>query len=564
MTKLQASAIDPIFEDEQFVPSFLEVAKDLRVSQKDLVDQGFERPVSPNTVSQVLSRKKEKNIRPPAALAVDMVKALANLEGLDQLVEFLLSRSNSDHPNAHDFLYRCVVSAYVDSISSTGIKKKHLDKYLFDRFRNASTEICYVGSIPSRYLDNHFYQVLSGVLSADVPPQVTFIVDSPQHLFWRSFSLDSTRENEARPYQMMLDKYDKIRSIMATQVAILAQEPSRAREHLSVLEADFPLYTDVIKVDDEIYFSHRTSYRQSESVVYRVCKPSDDYKGSKNTHLWDQMTDYVAFLKESAEHKAMVGPLLDETDKISVYSGQGKYQRGSVRRSARKQFPEIETNVVHGLIFDRKGRLCLQYRVSPESGENAQLWDKSFGALRRPGEISLEDTLREAFQREILDDVASRMAASMQRFYEPKTIKYRGQWRGDLEISALCQDDGWSIFSYVDDNQHSQWKFPKQTLFLNSDPPARETILFPNTFASVFILVCDADFARLVDEGSNSSAAGLSPTCRWYDFSSESSLPDDEITRDLATYLDINDGHGYGFYKKLKRIRQKIAYEMKG
>lgn len=551
---------DPILEDERFAQSLAEVMRQLGVSQKELIESGFERQVSTNTISLVLSRKQQAS----ALLATEMLRALANVKGIDQLISILLTPPNEAHKAAFEFIYSCLISAYIDNISASGIKKKHLDKYIEDKFRDAEREIVFIGSVPSRYLDDDFYQLIADVISKESAPKVEFFIEAPQNLFWRSFSLDSKRENEARPYQMMWRKHETIKSIMATQVPILSKNQSDARELFSIFECDFSLYTDAIKIDDEIFFSHRTSYRQSESVIYRVRNPLEHTKNPQNDHLWGQMMDYVSFLQKSAKSPSMVGPILEERDKISVYSDGGRYQRGAVRRVARREFPELETNVVHGLIFDRKGRVCLQYRRSPESGEDALLWDKSFGALRRPGELSLQDTLVGAFSREILDDVTTRMAESRNTSYKTKDIQFLGSWRGVTNIKDMCPADEWSVFSYEDDERNKIWRFPKDTVFFDEASSGRETVLFPNTFASIFILICDDAFARLVDETQGDSDNPENAMCRWYDVLNQTEISPTLMTRDLAAYLDSGGEHGYRFSRKLRRIRSQIIDDMKG
>ncbi len=126
---------DPIFEDENFVPSFLAVVEDLRVSQKDIIEKGFERSVAPNTVSQILSRKKNKGAKPSSSLAVDLIRALANIEGLDRLLQYLLSPTRKANRKAYHFIYKCVVVAYIDQMSPAGIKRKNLDPFIFEKIK---------------------------------------------------------------------------------------------------------------------------------------------------------------------------------------------------------------------------------------------------------------------------------------------------------------------------------------------------------------------------------------------------------------------------------------------
>jgi len=53
---------DPIFEDERFAQSLSEVMRQLGVSQKELIESGFERQVSTNTISLVLSGKQQAEV----------------------------------------------------------------------------------------------------------------------------------------------------------------------------------------------------------------------------------------------------------------------------------------------------------------------------------------------------------------------------------------------------------------------------------------------------------------------------------------------------------------------
>lgn len=169
---------DPIFDDERFAQSLAEVMRQLGVSQKELIDSGFERQVSTNTISLVLSGKQQAS----QSLAAEMLKALANVKGLDLLVGNLLAPPNSQHREAFELIYSCLVAAYIDNISASGIKKKHIDKYIENKLRKAKREVVFIGSIPSRYLDDDFYQMIADVISGETAPKFEFFIDSPQSL----------------------------------------------------------------------------------------------------------------------------------------------------------------------------------------------------------------------------------------------------------------------------------------------------------------------------------------------------------------------------------------------
>ncbi len=407
-----------------------------------------------------------------------------------------------------------------------GFSRQMLDP-LIDRYiEDATQEVVFLGGISQRRMSQEWYRLLAKALAKGV--HVSLFIESPQQLFWRSLSLDEKVDDNCRDYGYLRARHNIQRSEMPSQIAAILKEMERnsecgvvmgASELLLVREVDIPIYTFITKIDDTFVIVPRSHLRASLSCAEIVLDKEDS--------RWKQANDYVSFCQRLADE----GRYIDYpgTDKLSVYSDNGHICRGEMARRSFRVASGLETRVIHGLIFNRRGEMMLRFRERDEY-DNKELWDKSFGGnVEVEKDASLRNTAARELHEEVFDGLVRRLTTLLLQkqhplpFAPPKEILECGPWRSTEGLKIFQDMRGWLSFLV-----RERERFPSIRLLEKSGASVKRIL-----YADIYVFICDDEFHKFTD-GAASACPEVS-TCRWI---RPSALHErEDATPDLCAYV---------------------------
>ncbi len=515
-----------------------------RVSQT-LLGNSFPRPVSPQTISNLIAPKSEnpspltesnvKDLLDAFITALNPTKFLKGAKRHGDPESVHQAALSDDNPRIFDLMkLRCSMINH-----RVAFNRGEMDNVIERDMESAQHSITFIGSISSTKLNLGWYRSLANHLLNNNELKISLFIETPQNLFWRSASLDEKKESDARPFETLVQKHEKLVRELKDQVENHlsqkgCQNAGQVLNRLYLFDCDFPIYTNIIQVDDTLYVTPRTHLRATgaHTITFDAKYPNAGY---------EQYRDYIKYIWRLAgdnNNKAskFVGRPEEEEAKVPVYSNNGITYRGLVRRSTLEQDPTLQQRVVHGIVFDRKGRMLLRYRDERLDRDNINLYDKSCGSIIRSADHSPAHALRRCVNREVFNQIISTINYTAGRIVtEPRELVNLGDWRGPKGLSECLEDSSpWYTFE-LNRRDGALWSFP--------GPRKEEVNLIrnhPHMYANIFIVICDRDFATQTNEFDKNYVD--QSIFKWIPVSMElgSDVLPSATTNDLGTYFYSN------------------------
>lgn len=441
-------------------------------------------------------------------LVVDAFLRVLQKRG-QNIIDVVTKQSKS---KAEQAFFSDVLRRYASPDSGIYLTREDLDSLVEERMLRASKRVVLVASLAKRYLSSDFYKKIANVLisfHANEKSDAYFHIylEAKQLLWWRSFSLDHDVPDNTRIYSQLAEKYEQAARILVAEVRkyVLAHarevDEDRQEELLAEVMQPFGLFeinhitnAAYIVVDDEFFVTPRTHLRGSKSYTYVV-----EYERNRDSLLAETAASELEFIENRRDRKYFIGaPDISEETKVKVFSDKGQVFRGILpRETVETNDSAIETGVVHGLVFNRKGELLLR-RKTPREKANVGLWDKSFGTFIRSKETNPRFSAERAMKREVLTNLVDDIYLSIDGRDDQPSIK-RPFGVINCESSGVFSDNVDKLPEVLDRWFMFEWKFKEEIpglRILNDNSLVHR----PYNYAYLYVLLCPDDFHSFTSE----------------------------------------------------------------